>query len=83
MQLRIRVQPVLLRRFNPDGTLKWSCVVDRSIISSPAIAADGTLYVAAGSWKGTLYALRSTSYGLDDGPWPMFGRDLSHSRRAR
>jgi hypothetical protein len=33
---------------NPDGTLKWSFTIDYHSAGSPAIGADGTLYIAAG-----------------------------------
>jgi hypothetical protein len=46
--------------------------------SSPAIAADGTIYVGGGT---NLYAIRSTN-SLVNSPWPMFRRDRQHSART-
>ena len=55
---------------NPDGTLKWVFNTGyENLTSSPAIVADGTLYVASfGYYK--LYALYSTSLGLANSSWP-------------
>ena len=41
---------------NPDGTLKWkySTRLHASIMASPAIGSDGTVYITA--WDGNLYA---------------------------
>lgn len=51
-----------LYAFNPDGTLKWRYATDQRVYSSPAVGADGTVYV--GSWgnnspevPGRLYAI--------------------------
>ncbi|MGB9735104.1 MAG: PQQ-binding-like beta-propeller repeat protein [bacterium] len=46
-----------LYAINPDGGLKWSYTTGNSIFSSPAIGADGTIYV--GSDDGKLYAINS------------------------
>ena len=46
-------------------------------LSSPAIGADGTIYV--GSEDGKLYAIYSSSPGLANSPWPMFHHDLKHT----
>jgi outer membrane protein assembly factor BamB len=37
----------------PDGTVQWEFATGRNIVSSPAIAGDGTLYVGSDN----LYAL--------------------------
>ena len=42
---------------NADGTERWEFVTGGAIVSSPALAADRTIYV--GSDDGTLYALRT------------------------
>ena len=39
---------------NSDGSLKWSYTTGNEVWSSPAIAADGTVYV--GSFDDKLYA---------------------------
>ena len=41
---------------NPDGSLKWAFDMEDGAESSPAIGADGTVYV--GSFDGNLYAIR-------------------------
>ena len=44
-----------LYALNPDGTQKWAFATGDWVDSSPAIGADGTIYV--GSYDGKLYAL--------------------------
>ncbi|MEW5803579.1 MAG: PQQ-binding-like beta-propeller repeat protein, partial [bacterium] len=44
-----------LYALNPDGSLKWAYQTGGGILSSPAIGADGTVYV--GSYDKKLYAL--------------------------
>ncbi len=68
---------------NPDGTLKWtesSYLVGGAIYSSPAIGADGTIYV--GSSGGGLYAVNPDgtlkwNYGLSSSIYssPAIGAD--------
>lgn len=43
----------------PNGTLKWKFIIDGVIWSTPAIADDGTIYVATwgGNYGGYLYAI--------------------------
>ena len=41
----------------PDGTLKWKYKTDNWIWSTPAIAADGTIYI--GTYSNSLYAINS------------------------
>ena len=48
-------------------------------ISSPAIGSDGTVYIGSGGNK--LYALKSNSLGLADGPWPKFGANNKNTGR--
>jgi outer membrane protein assembly factor BamB len=43
-----------LHALNPDGTLKWNIKIGGPIRSSPAIGADGTIYVGAGNVVGGL-----------------------------
>ena len=40
-----------------DGTLKWKFKAENSITASPAIDANGVIYV--GSWDGNVYAINS------------------------
>ena len=48
----------VVRSYTPAGTLRWEFPVGEGVYtSSPALAADGTLYI--GSMDGALYALRN------------------------
>ncbi len=52
----VTLPTITFTRYNPNGTLKWeftACGGDT--YSSPAIGADGTIYV--GSLDGNLYAI--------------------------
>jgi len=65
---------------NPDGTKQWEFTTGARVVSSPSIGPDGIVYV--GSHDGKLYAIYSSSLGLANSPWPMFGHDLRHTSRA-
>jgi len=65
---------------SPDGELEWKLATEGWVSSSPAVGEDGTVY--AGSTDGHLYAVHSASAGLADSPWPMFGHDAKHTRKA-
>lgn len=76
---------------NPDGTQKWLLKTGEANFwrSSPAISADGTVYVGAVDWNaspgvdnGYLYAIYSSSKGLGSTPWPMLGHDPGHTGNA-
>jgi outer membrane protein assembly factor BamB len=47
-----------LYAFNPDGSIKWRYLIhnDGDIRTSPAVAADGTVYFS-GTWAGLVHAL--------------------------
>jgi outer membrane protein assembly factor BamB len=74
-----------------NPTLKWAAFVTGGYVdSSPAIGADGTVYV--GSKKiigvgvpevpeitGVFYAVYSESLGLAKSAWPMFHQNLRHT----
>ncbi len=60
------------------GTQKWAYTTGGEVNSSPAIAADGTIYVGSEN----LYAIYGTSK-LASTPWPMFHHDLKHTGRIR
>ncbi len=63
-----------LRVLDPDGTECWSYPFPgEMVLSHPAIAPDGTVYVGAND--GYLYAFYTESRGLADSPWPKFHRD--------
>jgi outer membrane protein assembly factor BamB len=64
-----------LNAIGPDGKLKWqysSGGAGTMSASSPALLADGTVYI--GSSDG-LYAIYSDSAGLAASPWPKFQGD--------
>ena len=71
-----------LNAFNSDGTLRWVFTnADRfCIFGSPAIAADGTIYVPDKEFN--LIAINSSSLGLANSAWPMFMHDTRHTGRA-
>ena len=53
--------------------------------SSPVIGEDGTLYVGTSSVFGetaTFYAVKTSSAGPADSPWPMFGQNAQRTGRA-
>jgi outer membrane protein assembly factor BamB len=60
--------------------LKWRCNCGGPVRSSPAVSADGIIYV--GSDDDNVYAINGTA-GLANSPWPMFHRDLLHTGRAQ
>jgi outer membrane protein assembly factor BamB len=66
--------------FTPEGERKWRCKLGGEIKSSPAIGSDGTVYVT--SVDSCVYAIRSSSKGLADSPWPKFAHDNQNTGRA-
>ncbi len=50
------------------------------MVSSPALGADGTVYVGSHDYK--LYAIKTDSKGLAKSPWPMRGQTPQHTGRA-
>jgi len=69
-----------------QGQVRW--VVTASVspppgiyfaITSPAIGADGTVYVALG---GTLYAVASGTNGPANSPWPMYRQNPRHTGKV-
>ncbi|MGH7968469.1 MAG: PQQ-binding-like beta-propeller repeat protein, partial [Limisphaerales bacterium] len=61
-----------------SGSILWTFAAPGRIYGSPVVAADGTIYVAAGT---NLCALYSTNH-LANTAWPMFLHDPRHSGRA-
>ena len=57
----------------------WEFETGDNVYSSPAIGADGTVYV--GSHDNKVYALESSSSGPADSPWPMFRQNARHTGR--
>jgi len=64
------------------GTVLWEFETGflGAVRSSPAIGADGTVYV--GSDDNKLYALKTNSKGPAKSPWPMRGQNARHTGRA-
>jgi len=62
------------------GTVLWEFKTGGAVSSSPAIGADGTVYVGLRSNK--LYAIKTDSKGPAKSPWPMFGQNAQHTGRA-
>jgi outer membrane protein assembly factor BamB len=65
-----------LYALNPEGTLAWKCELEFGINwSSPVILSDGTLLIGTitgAGYQGHLYALRTSSLGYADSPWPRY-----------
>ena len=51
-----------------------------SVMSSPAIGSDGTVYV--GSTDNKLYAIKTDSKGPAKSPWPMFRQNAQRTGRV-
>ncbi len=51
----------ILRAFAPEGTLKWTAEVGPTLKAAPAIAPDGTVYIAG--MNGLLYAVTPAAAG--------------------
>ena len=62
------------------GTPIWEFQTGDSVVSSPAIGSDGTVYV--GSCDNKLYAIKTDSEGLAKSPWPMRGQNAQHTGRV-
>ena len=67
-----------LYAINPDGSKNWSHQVEGSILSV-MIGDDGVLYCLSNN---SLYALKTSSTGPADSPWPMFGQNAQRTGRA-
>jgi outer membrane protein assembly factor BamB len=63
---------------NGSGTKKWTYTTGDTIVSSPALASDGTIYI--GSYDHKLYAFYGRSK-LASTAWPMFHHDRKHTGR--
>jgi outer membrane protein assembly factor BamB len=69
---------------NPDGTSAWDFQVGgtfKVISGAPALAGDGTLYLVS-NLEGELYALKTSSLGLADSPWPRARHDNRNTSEA-
>jgi outer membrane protein assembly factor BamB len=63
--------------FSAVGTKLWELPLPSDAVTSPALAPDGTLYIATADK--TLYAMQTTSKELMNSPWPKYQRDLWNS----
>jgi outer membrane protein assembly factor BamB len=71
----------LLYAVSPDGKVEWIEDVWSLHDQGPALASDGTLYVATHSPFG-LIALNTGSRGLADSHWPKFRRNNANTGNA-
>ena len=62
------------------GAMKWEFATWNQVTSSPAIGANGTVYI--GSHDGYVYALAGAS-PLADSSWPMRGNNARHTGRVQ
>jgi len=62
-----------------QGKLLWDLPLQGTAMGSPALAADGTLYIAMA--EGTLYSVQTGSRGLLQSAWPKYQHDASNSGR--
>ncbi|MBN1560521.1 PQQ-binding-like beta-propeller repeat protein [candidate division KSB1 bacterium] len=62
-----------------SGSQKWAFKTGNSVDSSPAVGADGTIYI--GSDDDNLYALDSSSPGLAKSFWPKFRQNRQNTGR--
>ena len=66
---------------NIDGLIVWRYEDAHRPLSNIVMGRDGTLY--AGDSGKSVLALNTASAGpSQDAPWPMYGRDMTHSHRA-
>jgi len=68
-----------LRAINPDGTLKWEFEFGGLIANSPAIGADGTIYI--GSGDGYVYAFGTAKLPLQCDPPVIIEPDTARCAR--
>ena len=60
-----------------NGRQLWRFETNNAVFASPAIGADGTIYIGAGT---RVFAIKDDNGGLSStAPWPMFRRDAQHS----
>jgi outer membrane protein assembly factor BamB len=64
---------------SPEGRLLWALPLQGSFGGSPALAPDGTLYIA--TIDGVIYAVQTASRGLMQSAWPKYQHDSSNSGR--
>ena len=62
------------------GHMIWEFRTGADVDSSPAIGADGTVYVGSRDHK--VYAFKTSSSGPADSSWPMFSQNAQRTGRA-
>ena len=67
----------VLTAITSDGKLTWKLQLSDDALVPPALAADGTLYVATDD--GMLYAVKTSSKGLASSSWPKYQGDAANS----
>jgi len=74
--------PSCLYALNPDGTPKWTIVLERGpLASSPIMDGNGIIYLP--TEHGYLYAIDSgTNAGPADSPWPMKGANQYNTNKV-
>jgi outer membrane protein assembly factor BamB len=65
---------------SPEGRMLWELPLQGSFGGSPALAPDGTLYIA--TQEGAIYAVQTASRGLMQSAWPKYQHDSSNSGRV-
>ena len=65
-----------LLAINPDGTDEWSAPLDDIPYSFVTITNDSLLLISVSD---VLYAIKTTSKGIADSPWPKFKKDLKNT----
>jgi outer membrane protein assembly factor BamB len=79
-----------LYALKPDGTALWSNPpnIGNTVDCPPVIAPDGTLYTGTNSggseavFRGSLYAVNTSSFGVANTAWPMEGQNPQRLQRA-
>jgi outer membrane protein assembly factor BamB len=69
-----------LTALSAEGNLIWQFTIPGTPIGSPALASDGTLYIATS--EGLISAVQTESHGLMKSAWPKYQHDSSNSGRV-
>jgi outer membrane protein assembly factor BamB len=63
-----------------QGKIIWQLPLQGTTMGQPALAPDGTLYIA--TVENTIYAVQTGSLGLMQSSWPKYQHDSSNSGRT-
>jgi len=69
-----------LMALSPEGRMLWELPLQGAFGGSPALAPDGTIYIA--TQEGAIYAVQTASRGLMQSAWPKYQHDSSNSGRV-